>query len=137
METKSFKVFLKNDEDNRLKDLLKKIPSGHRDLLKKVSIEFQNGHTLKGSKKFVGSAEDGKFKIASPWFYSREFVVLHEIGHLVWENILSNEEKKAWNKICKKQSEECFCHAYANFYSKHKIDSLQKPLQTNFISKLL
>lgn len=136
MKTKSFKVFLKNDEDNKLKSLIEKIPANHRNLLKNISVEFQNGHTLKGSKKFVGSADDEEFKIAAPWHYSREFVVLHEIGHLVWENILSEKQKITWKKICEKLPEECFCHAYANFYAKHKIKSLDIQNQKEFISKL-
>lgn len=136
MQLKSFKLFLKDDEDSRLKDLLKKIPSNHRDLLKNISIKFQNGHTIKGSKKFVGSSDDKEFKIAAPWFYSREFVVLHEIGHLVWDNILSSDQKKEWKSICKKNSEECFCHAYANFYVKHQLKSLIKPEQIKFLTKL-
>ena len=136
MQVKSFKAFLKNDENNKLKALLEKLPVSHRNLLKKINIEFQNGHTIKGSKKFVGSADNKEFKIAAPWFYAREFVVLHEIGHLVWDKILTDEQKIEWGKICKNKSEESFCHAYANFYAKHKIKSLDVPAHSGFISKL-
>lgn len=136
MQLKSFKLFLKNDENNKLKNLLEKLPANHRNILKNIRIEFQNGHTIKGSKKFVGSADDKEFKIAAPWFYAREFVVLHEIGHLVWDKILTNQQKTEWKTICKNNSEECFCHAYANFYAKHKLEFLNNSKQIDFITKL-
>ena len=136
MQIKSFKVFLKDNEDKRLKILLDKIPASHKSILKDVSIEFQNSHTLKGSKKYVGMVDDKEFKIAAPWHYGREFVILHEIAHLVYEYLLTDEEKKKWKSISPKDSVESFCHAYANFYSKHKIKSLDKKEHKDFISKL-
>ena len=39
MQIKSFKVFLKDNEDKRLKTLLDKIPASHKSILKDVSVE--------------------------------------------------------------------------------------------------
>ena len=39
MQIKSFKVFLKDNEDKRLKILLDKIPASHKSILKDISIE--------------------------------------------------------------------------------------------------
>ena len=38
MQIKSFKVFLKDNEDKRLKILLDKIPASHKSILKDISI---------------------------------------------------------------------------------------------------
>jgi hypothetical protein len=67
--------------------------------------------------------------VAGPWHYGREFTFFHEVAHLVWEQLVDKETRKAWGKVLeatkdKRQhqgAEEMFCMSFANFYAKNKI----------------
>ena len=64
-----------------------------------------------------------KITIASPWNHARDFVLLHEVAHMVWREFVTVPLKKEWSKIVKKTKnkmketdEELFCHNYASYY---------------------
>lgn len=141
----SFKVFVENFEKD-VEDTLKKIPEKYRDLVKGYKFKTENGGTLKSYPDSVGLVSiEGKDKIlktAAPHSYSREFVLLHELGHLIWAK-LDKKLKEKWNKIVKlnkerlKQSpEENFCHAFSATYSKHPPTTHHHPEWIKFIKNL-
>ena len=138
MDNFSFKNFMlselsyqKNGGD--IEKTLKKIPKSHKDLLKKYKVDFQDGNSLKGDNQHVGSLDMNRKEIiiASPWNYGREWTILHEIGHVVYEEHINKNEalKEKWEAIVKRtkdkanqNAEELFCHAYANTYAQNKIE---------------
>ena len=74
--------------------------------------------------------------ICAPWNYGREFILLHEIGHLIWDNLMSNDQQKKWKQIYKKtkmikkdrqSAEEIWCHAYAASYVERPPMAYYKP----------
>jgi hypothetical protein len=132
MGFKEFLIESEKMEEDDLKKTLHKIPAEHRKLVKGYGYQTQGGNTLKGDNEHIGFNDLSKHKIvlAAPWNYGREFALLHEIGHMVWEKYISPnpEKKKEWMAIVKKtkdkvhqNAEEVFCHAYANHYVKNKI----------------
>jgi hypothetical protein len=69
--------------------------------------------------------------------------MLHEIGHFVWQDLVSEDQKKQWSKIVKgtknKQDqgdEELFCMAYANTYAKNSIVIHDHPEWEKFIKSI-
>lgn len=152
MEAKiSFKIFFENEEKTNLIKSFSRVPKKHRNLIHNFEIEFINSTTL--DKKNVGLKCGKKIKIASPWHYSKEFVVLHEIGHVVWES-LSKKIKNKWKKLLEKtiedqktksnsksalnqSSEELFCMSYAATYCKHPSTSFYNKKWISFIKSLV
>ncbi len=143
-----FRQFIETAE-HVMKDVrktLKKIPKQHSALLKKWKYSFEDGNGLKGDVEHIGYMDrvNKKINIASPWNYGRQYAFLHEIGHIVWENLITNELKEEWKKIVKntkepKQNqslEELFCMAYANTYAKNKIVIHDHEEWDKFIRKL-
>jgi len=123
----SFKDFLVSENQKDIEDTLKKIPSGHAKLIKSYKIKFQPGNTLKGDNDHVGYIDNDpdEIVIAAPWHYGREFTMLHEIAHRVYER-LSPELRKKWKALVKvtknkpqQNVEELFCMTYAANYAKH------------------
>lgn len=127
------KLSEKKEKDNLLKTL-SKIPEKHKILLGDYTLNYINKNTLDG--KNVGSLCGKKILVSNSWNYGKEFVTLHEIGHVVWEKILSKKDKKDWKKLISKtknaqktdskskeslnqSEEELFCMSYASKYSKH------------------
>jgi len=138
-------VFLHENHNNDIEKTLNKLPKKHLKLIKKYKFEFQPNNTLKGDSDHIGfiDEEKGKIKIAAPWNYGREFTLLHEIGHAIWKYLVSKQKRKEWSKIIKKtknkqkqNDEELFCMAYANYYSKHKIEIHNHDSWNNFIEKV-
>jgi hypothetical protein len=135
-------------ESNENKDVnktLRKLPKDHFDLIKKYKIQFEPNNTLKGDSDHIGfiDEEKKKIKVAAPWRYGREFTLLHEIAHAVWKYKVSEEKKKEWSKIIKntknkqkQNNEELFCMAYANYYSRHKVEIHNHEKWNNFIKSL-
>jgi hypothetical protein len=134
-------------EAGDLQKAMKKIPSGHRKLLRGYKFHTQGGNTLAGDGEHIGSNDLNKKKIiiAAPWNYGREFALLHEIGHLVWANFVAPHKDKVrqWQKIAKttkkklrQNTEELFCHAYANTYAKNKITVHDHPEWEDFVKNL-
>ena len=105
MKMISFKEFVKaNDMDEEKKDIektLKKLPHSHASLVKGYKWKFHSGNTLNGDNQHVGYIDDSdkEIAVASPWNYGREFTILHEVGHKVWENFVTPQMKNQWNKI--------------------------------------
>ena len=124
----NFRTFVESKEQDQIKKTLGKLPKAHKELVKSYKIKFTPKITLKNDPKHIGSIDDKEIIVAAPWNYGREFTILHEIGHLIWGELLDKDIKTKWKKIVKKtknkqnqNSEELFCMAYANYYSKNKI----------------
>jgi hypothetical protein len=115
--------------DQEVRDTIRKLPKAHQALVKGYKFKFQGGCTLKGEKDAIGmihlnNDEKKEIHVAAPWNYSRCFTMLHEIGHLVWENKMTPKLKITWKSIVKKtkkklnqSAEELFCMAYACHYT--------------------
>jgi hypothetical protein len=125
----NFRQFLTESDNSNIKHTLGKVPKSHRSLIDKYDIELEKGVTLNGGHIGEIDEKNKKIKISGPWYYGREFTLLHELGHAVWNYILPKKMKKEWSKVVKKTKkprqhqgmEELFCQAYANFYCKNKI----------------
>lgn len=133
------------EEDENILHTLSKIPPSHANLVKGFTFKFQGGNTLDGDDEHIGYVqEDPKIiVIAAPWVYSREYVILHEIAHLVWAKFVNSQLRKEWEQIVartkNKQNqspEELFCMAYASTYAKHKIIIHTHEEWLNFIKRL-
>lgn len=151
METKfEFKIFLENEEKSVLIKTLAGVPKKHRELIHNYEIKYQNGTTL--DKKNVGFKCGKKIEVSSPWHYSKEFVTLHELGHVVWEK-MNSKIKEKWKKLLKdtikdqkeqsnsksslnQSPEEIFCMAYASTYSKHPSNSFYNKKWVEFIKSI-
>jgi hypothetical protein len=114
------------EEERNIKAMLKKLPKKHADLMKGFKFKYVPGNTLKGDDEHIGLIKGKTVTVAGPWNYGREFTTLHEIGHMVWEKLMTPELKKAWTACAKKNKkqnqdndEENFCMAYAACYTKH------------------
>lgn len=146
----SFKLFLENEEISVLAKTLENVPKKHRELINNFELKYKDGTTL--DKKNVGLKCGKKIQIASPWHYSKEFVTLHELGHVVWENI-SLKIKNKWKKLLKRtikeqkqnsnsksslnqSAEEIFCMAYASAYSKHPSSAFYNKSWITFIKSI-
>lgn len=151
---KGFKQFVTEDED--VSKTLAKLPAHHRELLKGYKFLFEPHNTLQGDDGHVGMIVNQPKKIiriAAPWNYGREFTVLHEIAHIIYEMFVRGTElEQAWAKLAlsepnrKKDEppEELWCHCYASMFVKYppmihhhaewvefikKICRMKKPLQ--------
>lgn len=148
-----FKQFFENKQNQDLQKLLNKLPKKHKHLIKDMKFNYTGNNTLNGDKKHVGVIHKDKITVAAPWHYSREFTTLHEIAHMIWDHILSDEQKKKWSKLIKKNKsklkkinmsasslnqndEEIFSMCYANYYSKHKIITYFDPEWMKFIKSI-
>jgi hypothetical protein len=142
----SFREFLfeqeQTEEEKDIQRTISKLPPSHRRLIKGYTFKFHSGNTLDGDDEHIGymDAKPKVIAVASPWNYGREFTILHEIGHRVWDHLVNDDQKKLWIKIVKntknkqKQSaDELFCMAYANHYAKNKIVIHDHPEWNQFI----
>ena len=126
----TFKNFLESksqEEDKDILGTLSKIPPSHAALVKGYTFKLQGGNTLSDDDDHIGYVQEDpkEIVVAAPWNYGREFTMLHEIGHRVYDK-LSGDLKKRWAVIVyqtpkrqKQSPEELFCMAYAAAYSKH------------------
>lgn len=142
MDSIDFKLFLEFEEKENVKKTIKKLPDGHQFLLKGYKINFTPRNTLNGDKDHIGFIFKNKIEVSAPWRYSREFTTLHEIGHLVYEKLMTKDLKKEWAKVVKKNKkqnqdndEENFCMAYAATYSKHPPTTHSHPEWIKFIKE--
>lgn len=144
-----FKLFLEESAEKEAQESIKRLPKAHRELVRGYKFYFEPGCTLKHYPDSVGlvQLEGNKkiIKVAAPWNYGREFALLHEIGHLVYEKYMANNPKlkKKWQKIVdntkhkvNQNAEELFCHAYANTYAKNKITKHDHDDWEKFIKKV-
>lgn len=134
-----FKLFLETEEKKNVDELLASLPKSHRKLFHGYKFKYTKGNTLDGDNEHIGYIHKNKVVIAAPWNYGRAFTTLHEIAHLVWEYIVTDELKKEWYELVKKTKqkqinkfnkkaqkdairqgdEEIFCMSYAAFYCNH------------------
>lgn len=135
-----------SEMDKNISDTLKKIPKAHSAFVKNYAFKWQPGNTLKGDDEHIGIINPIRktVTIAAPWNFGREFTLLHEIGHKVFENFMTTELKKEWESIIKKtkhkvkqNAEELWCHAYANHFAKNKIEIHNHPTWDKFIEKIV
>lgn len=140
----TFRQFLETEEEQDIRHTLAKLPPSHAALVKGFDFGFQGGNTLKGDDENIGymDPENKKVVVAAPWNYGREFTLLHEVGHRVYER-LSDDLKHRWAVIVhntknkqKQSPEELFCMAYANHYAKNKIVIHDHPEWHRFIEEL-
>lgn len=142
-----FRIYVEESEAGQadLKKTLAKLPKAHQDLVKGYSWKFQGGNTLEGDGEHVGllDSEKKKITIAAPWNYGREYAVLHEIAHLVWESYVDASRKESWQQIVNatddkqhQSAEELFCMAYATHYAKNKIDIHSHGTWDRFIDQI-
>lgn len=119
------------------------IPKSHAQLVKGYKYKFKSNNTLDG--KHIGELdpENKKITVAAPWNYGRQYAVLHEIGHRVWEDLVDDAKKKEWQKIVNntknkqnQNAEELFCMAYADYYAKNKVVIHNHPEWEKFIKSL-
>ena len=137
-----------DDMDSEKADIakmLKKLPDSHAALVQGYNWKLHPGNTLNGDDEHVGYMDDQDKEIAvsSPWNYGREFTVLHEIAHRVWEKLVPPQYKKLWFQIVHntqdkqdQSEEELFCHAYSNHYVKNRIVIHDHPQWHKFIDSL-
>jgi hypothetical protein len=143
---KGFKKYFKEDDD--VEKTLQRIPKSHRDLVDGYKFLFEPHNTLKDDPGHVGLIRNHPQKeiiIASPWRHPREYTMLHEVAHLVYEKYIRGTKlEKEWEKIVKstrnkkkdETAEELLCHAYANHYSEHKLVIHHHATWTKFIKNL-
>jgi hypothetical protein len=143
---KGFKRFVNEDED--VQKTIAKLPRHHQILVKGYKFQFEPGNTLKGDDGHVGmivNKPEKIIRIAAPWRFGREFTLLHEIAHLVYEFYVRGTplevewgriEKSTPNKKENESAEENFCHAYANVYASMKITIHTHPEWKEFILRL-
>lgn len=151
----NFKEFLsESEEKENVMKTLKKLPAGHRALLRGYKIKYQGGNTLKGDDDNIGYIYQDKIVVAAPWNYSREFTTLHEIAHLVYEYKMTKELKEEWATLVKKTKpnlekyvkskgksaaaldqnpEELFCMSYAQTYADTQVVKYDHPDWIEFI----
>jgi len=126
-----FKDYVESNHSDA-KASIRKLPTSHRNLVRGFAIKFVGHGTIPGDDQHIGMVKDKPYKsitVAAPWYYPREFALLHEIGHLVWAKwIKGTKLEKRWLTIYKntkgrvrQDAEECFCHNYAQFYSHNKM----------------
>ena len=150
-----FKIFLENEEEKNVKSTISKLPKNHQKLLQGYKFTFTPRNTLKGDDDHVGYIHKDKIVVAAPWNYSREFVTLHEISHLIIEKLLTKKLKKEWSDLLKRtksdqikiqhirnrnalsqNDEEILCMVYAATYAKHPPKTYLRKEWQDFIKKL-
>jgi len=146
-----FKEYIEKNESSLedMKKTLKKIPKKHYEIIKDYKIIFQSSGTLKNDDKHIGLIDEKNktITVASPWNFSREFTLLHEIAHAVWQYLVSDKQKKEWTKIFKntksknkkdlsQNEEEIFCMTYAQYYARNKLIKFNHENLLNFIKKI-
>ena len=144
----SFKSFFleASEQEKNIKQTLAKLPKTHSNLIKGYKFKWEAGNTLKAHDDHVGiiNPNTKEIRIAAPWSYGREWVLVHEIGHKVFEKWMTPELIKKWNAILKRtkhkqqqNSEELWCMAYANHFCKNKIEIHNHPEWDEFIKKFI
>ena len=130
-----FKQFVETKSQEEVKETLDKLPKAHQALAKGYKFKFFGDCTLKGSSENIGmihlnNDKKKEIHVAAPWNYGRQFALLHELAHLVYEEYMANNKslKKKWQTIVDKTkkklnqpAEELWCHAYANHFVKNKV----------------
>lgn len=139
---------MQNEMDEEKADInrtLQKLPPSHAALVKGYRWKFHAGNTLNGDDDHVGYVDDREREIAisGPWNYGREFTILHEVGHKVWERFVPPKMKILWTQIVantknkqNQEPEELFCMGYANHYAKNRIVIHDHPEWHEFVKNI-
>jgi hypothetical protein len=140
-----------DEEKKDIEKTLSRLPSSHRQLVQNYRWKFHPGNTLNGDDEHVGYIDDNdkEIAVAGPWNYGREFTILHEVGHKVWERLVPPEMKHRWHQIAskmtpaqkedeslKQEPEEIFCMCYAQKYAQNKMEKFNNPLWQKFMEDL-
>lgn len=140
----NFKIFVETTEyEKDLQKTLKKLPVKFRNLVKGYQLKFQSGNTLKGDQEHIGIINPKKktLTVCAPYNYSREYTILHEIGHLVWGTLNANT-RDTWRKILKKHpskdnqkqsAEEYFAMAFSDTYANNSVSKFNIQQWHSFI----
>ena len=135
----NFRLFLETEEEDNVNKLLAALPEGHRKLLNGYKFKYTPGNTLDGDNEHIGYIFKNRIVVAAPWNYSRAFTTLHEIAHLVWEQLMNKKLREEWNELVKntkqkqidkfkhrdqkyalkQNAEEIFCMSYAAHHCTH------------------
>lgn len=141
-----FRDFIHQEQD--VDKILDKLPLQFKKLTDGYEIRFEIGNTLFGDKSHIGMIVNKPkklIKISAPLFYSREFTLLHEIGHLVYESYIRNTDlEKEWHKLSlstkprkmDESSEELFCHSFASYFAKYAVPIHDHPEWRKFMDKV-
>jgi hypothetical protein len=142
-----FRDYLEGQEEQAdIQHTLAKIPERHRRFLQGFSIHFQGTNTLNNDGEHVGVIQTHPkphIIVAAPWKYPREWVLLHEVAHLVYEHLMDEHKRSQWAHIVHQTQhkqdqspEELFCMGYANVYATHKIRIHDHPQWDAFIKTI-
>jgi hypothetical protein len=142
-----FKYFFEQttEQEENIKKTLSKIPKKHSALIKGYKIKWQCDNVLDGDDGHVGVIDPNNktITIAAPYRFSREHVFLHELAHKIWAHFMTPELVKKWKIVLKntknkpnQNAEELWCHSYATYYSKNRVEKFNIPTWMKFIEKL-
>lgn len=133
----------KSEEEKNLQKTIAKLPEKYQKLLKNFNIKLTCKNTLNSDKNHIGVIHKFDIEVAAPWNYGREFTFLHEVAHLIWEKLITKNQKKEWKKLAKlykhkpkMNEEELFCMFFASTYATHQIETYSQPKLVSFIKNL-
>lgn len=130
----SFLLFLEQtkEQEENVKKTIAKLPKTHQKLVDGYKFVWQCDNHLKGDKGHVGLLDTAKktITIAASFRWSQEWVLLHEIAHLVYNILLSEEMRGKWAELMKKvkrplgekDDEEVFSHSFSNHFAFNQVD---------------
>ena len=142
---RSFITFMeqKSEEEKNVQKTIDRLPKRFRNLLKNFNVKLTCKNTLNGDRKHIGIIHQFDIEIAAPWNYGREFTFLHEVAHLIWEKMVTSEQKNEWKKLAKLYKnkpkmnfEELFCMFFASTYANHHVETYSHPKLIKFIKNL-
>ena len=142
---RSFIMFLeqKSEEEKNLQKTIAKLPEKYRKLLKNFNIKLTCKNTLNGDRDHIGVIHQFDIEVAAPWNYGREFTLLHEVAHLIWEKLITEKQKDQWKRLAKlykgkpkMNEEELFCMFFASTYANHHVETYNHPKLMAFIKSL-
>jgi len=138
-----------SEGEKDVRKTLGRIPTSHADLVKDYRFVFQPLNTLKGDNRHIGLIDEKNktITIAAPWNYSREYTLLHEVGHAVWKYVLDDDKRDEWKKLLRplkrrhkkdlnQNDEEIFCMAYAQAYAKNGLEKYDHDELVDFVRGL-
>lgn len=141
----TFKTFLEvSEEQKNISATLARLPKKHADLVKDYKFIFQKGNTLDHDDQSVGMVDpkNKTITLAGAYWYGREFILLHEIAHRVFDKFMSEKMLDKWKKIldktkCKKEenAEESWAMAYASYFSQNPVKAYDCPDWKKFIKE--
>lgn len=133
----------KSEEEKNIQTTIANLPKRYQKLLKNFNIKLTCKNTLNGDKDHIGVIHKFDIEVAAPWNYGREFTFLHEVAHLIWEKLITDDQKKEWKRLAKlykgkpkMNDEELFCMFFASTYSNHQVETYNLAKLVKFIKTL-